>query len=108
MKHPFSARTLLFLAAILLVSIAFIVLLSNRLKPTTTEETQAVAIKSVSSQIQADGAITAQDQATLHFQAGGKLVYLPFKEGDSVKQGQTIASLDTTTIQKQITQALNS
>ena len=49
----------------------------------------------------------AQNQATLHFQISGKLTSLPFKEGDSVKSGQTIASLDTYTIQKQLEVTLN-
>jgi RND family efflux transporter MFP subunit len=51
--------------------------------------------------------VTSQNQATLHFQTGGKLVSLPFKEGDSVSAGQAIASLDSYTVQKQLTAALN-
>ncbi len=70
---------------------------------TTTES----AARFVSSTITADGAVTAQDQATLHFQTGGKLVYLPLKEGDKVYQGQTIAQLDTYQLQRDLTTALN-
>jgi RND family efflux transporter MFP subunit len=44
----------------------------------------------------------------LHFQAGGKLTSVPFKEGDAVRAGQTIATLDSYTIQKQLESALNS
>jgi multidrug efflux pump subunit AcrA (membrane-fusion protein) len=51
--------------------------------------------------------VTAQDQARLNFQTPGKLVYLPFKEGDNVYQGQTIAQLDTYQLQRQLTAALN-
>ena len=38
---------------------------------------------------------------------GGKLIYLPFKEGDAVQIGQTIAQLDTYALQRQLTEALN-
>jgi RND family efflux transporter MFP subunit len=38
---------------------------------------------------------------------GGKLAYLPFKEGDQIYQGQTIAQLDTYALQKQLQIAAN-
>ncbi len=69
--------------------------------------TTTADVKYIDSTITADGKITAQNQATLHFQTGGKLVSLPFKEGDRVSQGQTIAQLDTYALQKQLSQALN-
>lgn len=72
-----------------------------------TNNEQTVAVKSVDSTITATGKISAQDQAILHFQTGGKLISLPFKEGDKVVQGQTIAQLDTYILQRQLTQALN-
>jgi RND family efflux transporter MFP subunit len=69
---------------------------------------QTVAAKPVSSTISADGAITAQNQVTLHFQTGGKLISLPFKEGDKIAQGQTVAQLDTYALQRQVQIAANS
>ena len=42
------------------------------------------------------------NQAVLNFQMGGKLTYLPFKEGDVVSQGQTIASIDSYALQKSL------
>jgi multidrug efflux pump subunit AcrA (membrane-fusion protein) len=72
-----------------------------------TESSTAVSVKFVSSTITADGAVTAANQATLNFQIGGKLTYLPFKEGDKVYQGQTIASLDTYALEKQLQIAAN-
>lgn len=71
--------------------------------PITTE----IAVKKIDQQIAADGIITSQNEASLSFQTGGKLVSLPFKEGDSVHQGQTIAQLDTYQLQRQLTAALN-
>ena len=71
------------------------------------KNSQTAAVKSVDSSIIANGTITAQDQATLHFQTGGKLVSLPLKEGDTVTQGQMIAQLDTYAMQQQLAQAVN-
>lgn len=73
----------------------------------TVLKTDTIAVKPVASQIVADGTVTAQDTATLHFQTGGKLIYAPFKEGDKVTQGQTIAQLDTYPLQQALTLALN-
>lgn len=72
-----------------------------------TQDAQTATVKSVDSTIAAEGTIIAQDQATLHFQTGGKLVSVPFKEGDKISQGQTIAQLDTYNLQRQLTQSLN-
>ena len=66
-----------------------------------------VSVKFVNSVIAADGVVTAQNRAVLNFQMGGKLIYLPFKEGDAVQIGQTIAQLDTYALQRQLTEALN-
>ncbi len=69
--------------------------------------TTTTSVRFVSSTITADGAVTAQNQAKLNFQTPGKLVYLPFKEGDKVSVGQSIAQLDTYALQRQLTAALN-
>src|SRR5690349_21609387 len=68
---------------------------------------ESIAIKPVESQISADGSIHSESEAVLHFQIGGKLIYLPFKKGDTVYQGQTIASLDSRAIQKNIQSAVD-
>lgn len=68
---------------------------------------ESAKVENLNSQILADGNVASEDEAVLHFQTGGKLVYLPLKEGDKVSKGQTIAKLDTYTIQKQLTQTLN-
>ncbi len=53
------------------------------------------------------GYVDAKQKARMRFQAGGKVVYLGAKEGDSVKKWQTIATIDQATLQKQIDQDLN-
>jgi multidrug resistance efflux pump len=103
----FRERTIQILGRSIVVSLIFIAILFVALRANSEAKTEALEIKSVASVIQADGSVIAQNQAILHFQLGGKLTYLPFKEGDRVYQGQTIASLDTYTLQRQLTAALN-
>jgi multidrug efflux pump subunit AcrA (membrane-fusion protein) len=108
MKNKFLKRkNFLALGKILLTSAVIIVAMLFIFGAKTSVKTEALNIKSVASVIQAEGAVTSQNQVILHFQTGGKLTYLPFKEGDQVYQGQTIASLDTYVLQKQLVGALN-
>lgn len=88
--------------AVLGVALPVVKSLRASSKPTTT-----TSARFVSNAITADGAVTAADQAKLNFQTGGKLVYLPFKEGAKVYQGQTIASLDTYALTKALQLASN-
>ncbi len=102
----FQKRTLSFLLTIVGISIVIIIVLLGVLKTSSAIKTETMALKSASSDIQADGQIVPQNQATMHFQTGGKLVYLPVKVGDTVKQGQIIASLDTAKLEANLRQAL--
>lgn len=72
-----------------------------------SQPTTATSVRFVNSTITADGSVTAQNQASLNFQTAGKLVYLPFKEGDKVTAGQTIARLDSYELQRELTTSLN-
>ncbi len=98
----FFAKTLLFLA---LLATGLVVGISRIRSVNITTET--VQPKQISNQILAKGNIRSQNEANLHFATGGKLTYLGFKEGDKVYKGQTVASLDTYTIQRQLQAALN-
>lgn len=98
----------------LLMVLAFIstgVIISNLKNAKASYEqkivSDTVSVKFVSSTITADGIVTAQNQAKLNFQTGGKLISLPFKEGDQISAGQTIAKLDTYQLQRQLSAALN-
>lgn len=59
------------------------------------------------SSITVSGRVDAKEKARLRFVSGGKLVYLGAKEGDSVKKYQSIATIDRSTLQKQLNQNLN-
>lgn len=102
---------LIFICFITLLVIAGIIMRNKYSTLSSTHlnsiSTITTSVRFVNSIITAEGNVTAQNQETLHFQIGGKLTYLPFKEGDSVKSGQTIASLDTYAVQKQLEATLN-
>src|SRR5689334_19059046 len=91
------------LVATLLTHIAFAISQKANESLTTT----TIATKTVGATIVGNGTIHSANEATLHFQTSGKLVSLPFKEGDRVVSGQSIAQLDTYALQRQLSQALN-
>jgi RND family efflux transporter MFP subunit len=78
----------------------------NPSKASTNNE--SITVKKIANQILADGTVESKDTATLHFQVGGKLIYLPVKEGDKVYAGQIIAQLDSYALQRQVQIAANS
>jgi RND family efflux transporter MFP subunit len=104
----FQKKTISMLWEIILGSLIAIVVLVFIFKANSSTKTKALEIKSVASVMQADGSVTPQNQAILHFQLGGKLVYLPFREGDFVYQGQVIAKLDTNKLESNLRQAQQS
>jgi len=57
-------------------------------------KTAQVEQKSIRSEIVASGKITSLNETTIHPAVNGKVVWVPIKEGDYVKKGQAIASLD--------------
>ncbi len=103
----FNKRNLKNLLVTVVVSVVGIFVITFLANAQTLPKTQTADLKVVGDVIQADGSLTAQTQAALTFQIGGKLTYLPLKEGDKVYQGETIASLDTTSLQEQLQIAAN-
>lgn len=53
------------------------------------------------------GSLSAEKQADLKFQTGGRLAWVGVKEGDQVKKWQAIASLDKRLLQKSLQKELN-
>lgn len=103
LKKKFLTPALVTLAA----SATLIVLSLILLHPNIKQSTSSISVKQVTSEILANGTVSSQNQATLAFLTSGRLTYLPFKEGDSVSQGQTIANLDTYALQRQVEIAAN-
>ncbi len=73
-----------------------------QLKFTQVQRTDLTETLSVS------GVVGARDRAILRYATGGKLTYLGAQEGDLVKKGQTLARIDSSSLQKQLQQDLNS
>jgi RND family efflux transporter MFP subunit len=96
----------LFLIAFVSLAIAMIVV-SVFGRNSGALQTEIASVAPLLSSIVAEGSVHSQNEATLNFQTGGRLVYLPFKEGDSVSTGTTIAQLDTYALQRQLSSALN-
>ncbi len=97
----------LFLVIVLLIAGVLVGILQFLPQGGTSSEAKTIAVKAVSAQILADGSVVSQNEAVLHFQTGGKLTYLPFKEGDSVTAGQTIAGLDAYALERDVELAAN-
>src|SRR4030042_3631188 len=57
-------------------------------------KTAQVEQKNIVSEIVASGKIASQNETTIHSAVSGKVVWVPVKEGDWVKKGQVVASLD--------------
>jgi RND family efflux transporter MFP subunit len=101
----FQKTTLFSLVKITIISVVIIVVFLFIFRTNSTIKTEVLEVKSVASVIQADGVVASQNRAALHFQTGGKLIYLPFKEGDKIYQGQIVAQLDTAKLAANLRQA---
>lgn len=108
MKRIFNKQMLKYLLVTLFIVIAGIFAVTFLASASSSPKTETVDVNAISQKILATGSINAQTQAVLNFQMGGKLIFLPFKEGDLVTQGQTIAQLDTYALQKQLQIVANS
>ncbi len=61
--------------------------------------------ESISRPIQASGVFTTEDETYMGFKIGGVIQHVFVKEGDAVKAGQLLASLNLTEIKAQVQQA---
>lgn len=84
----------------LLLIIPIIIILYLVFRPNNSNKvlTESVKNQDIIKTISVTGNVDAQGSANLSFLTSGKLVYLGAKEGDSIKKGTTIASLDTRTV----------
>lgn len=66
-----------------------------------------VARGDLAEEVTISGKIKAEEDIALHFQTSGKVSWIGVKEGDMVKKYQTIATLDTQEIKKNLDKKLN-
>lgn len=80
-----------------------------RNKTSTTEDMNTVQpeVRDLNKTINFSGQVNADKRVVLRFATGGKINYIGAQKGDEVKQGQTIASLDQRSLQKQIDKQLS-
>ena len=64
-------------------------------------------IETIKDELVLAGSIDSDQIANLHFQTGGKLVWVGVKVGDKVKRGQAIASLDKEQLRKNLATQYN-
>jgi len=83
------------ISAVVVIALVIAVLIF-RPKPAPLLETQAAKLGNIAQTVSITGNVASQNLTNLSFQSGGKLVYLAGKVGDSVFQGEVIASLDKT------------
>jgi len=58
--------------------------------------------------LEVSGILDAEEKASLRFAAGGKVIAVNAKEGESVRKGQVIAAIDQRELQQRLQQDLNS
>ena len=73
--------------------------------PAAPLQTVRVARGNIAASVSASGTVVATKQSKLSFTASGKLQSLSVNVGDSVKAGQVLAQLDTTSLQIALEQA---
>jgi len=74
-------------------------------KPTYTTVTPEN--RTIAQTIEVSGVIDAKEKSTLRFPTAAKLTWVGVKEGERVKKWQAIASVDTSTLEKQLQQDFN-
>lgn len=78
-------------------------LVSNPTRPVTT---QPIQFKTVSETLAITGQVTTSEDTQVGAKRSGRLVSVAVRDGDAVKAGQIIATLDASDVQAQVRQAL--
>jgi HlyD family secretion protein len=73
--------------------------------PTPVVDVQPVRLETVSDQLEITGDITTGEDTSIGSKQSGKIVGVYVQEGDTVKAGQVVASLDTSQLMAQLRQA---
>lgn len=81
--------------------------LFGRKKKTEEFKTEKVTRGEIREIVDASGAVNAESDIKVQFQTSGKMVWLGVKEGDLVKKGQALASLDKEGLKKSFEKYMN-
>lgn len=104
-KSKLSKKIIIVIGVIILIFTAFRVYSSQKAIKMAQKET--VKKGSVSSELILSGEITAVEYANLAFPTSGKITWVGVTEGNWVKKGQALTSLDKTTLNAALRQAQN-
>ena len=91
---------------IVIIILGFLFYRQSQIKKENGIKTHTISRMDLKEVVSASGKITARDQATLRFQAGGYLAWVGVKKGDKVQKWQAIASLDERQLQKSLRKEL--
>lgn len=98
MKKVFKYFNKKVIAALVLIAITVFVLTRGSADKKAIKTTP-VTVKSIKSEIAASGKIITDNQSNLHFPISGRVSSILVKEGDFVKPGQVLATLDSQRLQ---------
>jgi RND family efflux transporter MFP subunit len=99
-------KNFIIIALVILVLLGGVIAIRNSKAQSSNGQIKTSAVKQamLTKSVQSSGKTKANKSAELKFQTSGKLVYLPFKEGDRVLQGQVVAQLDTAKLKANLRQ----
>lgn len=104
-----SQRTFIIIGAVVIAAIVLLAIFVPRLMSSdvsaTTSESAVVRRGNLIATVSATGSISPLREAQLAFGATGSLMKLDVKQGDAVKAGQIIATLDTRELELQLASA---
>ena len=100
-------KLVLGLAGIFLIFVYFFALKGKVVKKVKIEKTYTVKKQNIKKELVLSGEVKADKYAVLHFKTSGKLVWIGVKEGDKVKKGQAVASLDRRALEKEFRKYMN-
>lgn len=110
MKKIFNIRNIII--AVIVIIVAFLIF-KNQTKNNSLvfnpkkDTVYSPKIETIKDELILAGSIDSDQIANLHFQTGGKLVWVGVKVGDKVKRGQAIASLDREQLRKNLSTQYN-
>jgi len=90
-----------------IILLLLLVFLRGRKRPKFSFETKKVERGNIEVTISASGTIKSETEVKVQFQTSGKLAWLGVKEGDKVKKGQALASLDKQDLKKRFEKEMN-
>ncbi len=111
MKDPlkffriFKKKKVLFVAIVVLLTASFF--LYKSMGSNKDVKSTQVTKETIREELLLSGEVDADEKSRLTFQTSGRLSWVGIQEGDTVKKNQTLASLDTRDVQKNLEKQLN-